>query len=107
MRSNHQVPHLTGPEYGGDTFWSSGYVAEDGPSCKEVILMITYSYTLYASLSLEMQAYLEGLAALHSAVASGGISGLHRVVSTVGGVDSDGGYAPFVMITQLSDHGLL
>ncbi|KAG1841979.1 hypothetical protein C8R48DRAFT_643690, partial [Suillus tomentosus] len=36
---------------------------------KEVILMITYSYALYSSLSPGMQAYLEGLTALHSAVA--------------------------------------
>lgn len=48
--------------------------------------------------------------------ASGGISGLHvrgepietiTVVSTIGGVGSDGGCAPFVMIAQLSDRGLL
>ncbi|KAG1884829.1 uncharacterized protein F5891DRAFT_1202392 [Suillus fuscotomentosus] len=41
---------ITGPEYGGDTLWSSGYA-------------------LYSSLSLGMQVYLEGLTALHSAVA--------------------------------------
>ncbi|KAG2109089.1 hypothetical protein BD769DRAFT_1630488 [Suillus cothurnatus] len=41
---------ITGPEYGGDTLWSSGYA-------------------LYSSLSPGMQAYLEGLTALHSAVA--------------------------------------
>jgi sulfonate dioxygenase len=34
-----------------------------------VILMITCSYALYSSLSPGMEAYLEGLAALHSAVA--------------------------------------
>ncbi|KAJ8584385.1 TauD-domain-containing protein [Rhizopogon salebrosus TDB-379] len=41
---------ITGPEYGGDTLWSSGYA-------------------LYSSLSPGMQTYLEGLTALHSAVA--------------------------------------
>jgi len=41
---------LTGPEAGGDTLWSSGYA-------------------LYSSLSPGMQIYLEGLSALHSAVA--------------------------------------
>jgi sulfonate dioxygenase len=41
---------LTGPEAGGDTLWSSGYA-------------------LYSSLSLGLQVYLEGLTALHSAVA--------------------------------------
>ncbi|KAG2047770.1 TauD-domain-containing protein [Suillus hirtellus] len=41
---------ITGPEYGGDTLWSSGYA-------------------LYSSLSPGMQVYLEGLTALHSAVA--------------------------------------
>jgi len=40
---------LTGPEYGGDTLWSSGYA-------------------LYSSLSPGLQTYLEGLSALHSAV---------------------------------------
>ncbi|TFK49942.1 alpha-ketoglutarate-dependent sulfonate dioxygenase [Heliocybe sulcata] len=40
----------TGPEYGGDTLWSSGYA-------------------LYSFLSPGMQKYLEGLTALHSAVA--------------------------------------
>ncbi|KDQ53178.1 hypothetical protein JAAARDRAFT_39545 [Jaapia argillacea MUCL 33604] len=39
-----------GPEYGGDTLWSSGYA-------------------LYSSLSPGLQKYLEGLSALHSAVA--------------------------------------
>ncbi|KAH7927940.1 TauD-domain-containing protein [Leucogyrophana mollusca] len=41
---------ITGPEYGGDTLWSSGYA-------------------LYSSLSPGFQTYLEGLTALHSAVA--------------------------------------
>ena len=41
---------LTGPEAGGDTLWSS-------------------SYALYSSLSPGLQVYLEGLSALHSAVA--------------------------------------
>ncbi|THV07211.1 TauD-domain-containing protein [Dendrothele bispora CBS 962.96] len=41
---------ITGPEYGGDTLWSSGYA-------------------LYSSLSPGFQKYLEGLSALHSAVA--------------------------------------
>ncbi|KAN0120772.1 alpha-ketoglutarate-dependent sulfonate dioxygenase [Russula decolorans] len=41
---------LTGPEAGGDTLWSSGYA-------------------LYSSLSPGLQIYLEGLSALHSAVA--------------------------------------
>ncbi|EGN99509.1 hypothetical protein SERLA73DRAFT_168911 [Serpula lacrymans var. lacrymans S7.3] len=41
---------ITGPEYGGDTLWSSGYA-------------------LYSSLSHGLQTYLEGLTALHSAVA--------------------------------------
>ena len=41
---------LTGPEAGGDTLWSSGYA-------------------LYSSLSPGLQVYLEGLTALHSAVA--------------------------------------
>ncbi|KAF7986465.1 hypothetical protein HWV62_31247 [Athelia sp. TMB] len=41
---------ITGPEYGGDTIWSSGYA-------------------LYSSLSRGFQQYLEGLTALHSAVA--------------------------------------
>ncbi|KAG6857392.1 hypothetical protein H0H87_004754 [Tephrocybe sp. NHM501043] len=41
---------LTGPEFGGDTLWSSGYA-------------------LYSSLSPGFQTYLEGLTALHSAVA--------------------------------------
>ncbi|KAF8552051.1 TauD-domain-containing protein [Imleria badia] len=41
---------ITGPEYGGDTLWSSGYA-------------------LYSSLSPGLQTYLEGLTALHSAVA--------------------------------------
>jgi sulfonate dioxygenase len=40
---------LTGPEYGGDTLWSSGYA-------------------LYSSLSPGFQRYLEGLTALHSGV---------------------------------------
>ncbi|KAF9000670.1 alpha-ketoglutarate-dependent sulfonate dioxygenase [Cyathus striatus] len=41
---------LTGPEFGGDTLWSSGYA-------------------LYSSLSPGFQVYLEGLGAVHSAVA--------------------------------------
>ncbi|KAN0092702.1 hypothetical protein V8E55_003486 [Tylopilus felleus] len=41
---------ITCPEYGGDTLWSSGYA-------------------LYSSLSPGLQTYLEGLSALHSAVA--------------------------------------
>ncbi|EIN10030.1 alpha-ketoglutarate-dependent sulfonate dioxygenase [Punctularia strigosozonata HHB-11173 SS5] len=41
---------ITGPEYGGDTLWSSGYA-------------------LYSSLSPGFQKYLEGLTAVHSAVA--------------------------------------
>ncbi|EIW80249.1 alpha-ketoglutarate-dependent sulfonate dioxygenase [Coniophora puteana RWD-64-598 SS2] len=41
---------ITGPEYGGDTLWSSGYA-------------------LYSSFSPGFQKYLEGLTALHSAVA--------------------------------------
>lgn len=41
---------LTGPEFGGDTLWSSGYA-------------------VYSSLSPGFQKYLEGLTALHSAVA--------------------------------------
>ncbi|KAF8896076.1 alpha-ketoglutarate-dependent sulfonate dioxygenase [Infundibulicybe gibba] len=41
---------ITGPEYGGDTLWSSGYA-------------------LYSSLSPGFQTYLEGLSAVHSAVA--------------------------------------
>ncbi|TFK40178.1 alpha-ketoglutarate-dependent sulfonate dioxygenase [Crucibulum laeve] len=41
---------ITGPEYGGDTLWSSGYA-------------------LYSSLSTGFQTYLEGLSAVHSAVA--------------------------------------
>ncbi|KAF7327966.1 Alpha-ketoglutarate-dependent sulfonate dioxygenase [Mycena kentingensis (nom. inval.)] len=41
---------ITGPEYGGDTLWSSGYA-------------------LYSSFSPGFQKYLEGLSALHSAVA--------------------------------------
>ncbi|KAI9566826.1 hypothetical protein HD554DRAFT_2322925 [Boletus coccyginus] len=41
---------ITCPEYGGDTLWSSGYA-------------------LYSSLSPGLQTYLEGLTALHSAVA--------------------------------------
>ncbi|KAF9223360.1 TauD-domain-containing protein [Gyrodon lividus] len=41
---------ITCPENGGDTLWSSGYA-------------------LYSSLSPRMQTYLEGLSALHSAVA--------------------------------------
>ena len=41
---------LTAPEVGGDTLWSSGYA-------------------LYSSLSPGFQTYLEGLSALHSAVA--------------------------------------
>jgi len=41
---------LTCPEYGGDTLWSS-------------------AYALYSSLSPGFQKYLEGLTALHSAVA--------------------------------------
>ena len=40
----------TGPETGGDTLWSSGYA-------------------LYSYLSPAMQQYLEGLSAVHSAVA--------------------------------------
>ncbi|ETW83389.1 hypothetical protein HETIRDRAFT_315329 [Heterobasidion irregulare TC 32-1] len=40
----------TGPEYGGDTLWSSGYA-------------------VYSSLSQGFQKYLEGLTAVHSAVA--------------------------------------
>ena len=39
-----------GPEYGGDTLWSSGYA-------------------VYSSLSPGFQKYLEGLTAVHSAVA--------------------------------------
>lgn len=41
---------ITSPETGGDTLWSSGYA-------------------LYSSLSPSFQAYLEGLSAVHSAVA--------------------------------------
>jgi sulfonate dioxygenase len=41
---------LTGPEYGGDTLWASGYA-------------------LYSGLSPGFQSYLEGLKAVHSAVA--------------------------------------
>ncbi|KAJ7455314.1 hypothetical protein B0H11DRAFT_2067619 [Mycena galericulata] len=41
---------ITGPEYGGDTLWSSGYA-------------------LYSSFSPGFQKYLEGLTAVHSAVA--------------------------------------
>ncbi|KAK7033258.1 putative alpha-ketoglutarate-dependent sulfonate dioxygenase [Favolaschia claudopus] len=41
---------LTGPEFGGDTLWSSGYA-------------------LYSSFSPGFQKYLEGLTAVHSAVA--------------------------------------
>ncbi|TFK74153.1 alpha-ketoglutarate-dependent sulfonate dioxygenase [Pluteus cervinus] len=41
---------ITTPEYGGDTLWSSGYA-------------------LYSSLSRGFQIYLEGLSAVHSAVA--------------------------------------
>ncbi|PPQ75251.1 hypothetical protein CVT24_007429 [Panaeolus cyanescens] len=41
---------ITNPPYGGDTLWSSGYA-------------------LYSSLSPAMQQYLEGLTAVHSAVA--------------------------------------
>ncbi|KAF8643264.1 hypothetical protein AX16_009148 [Volvariella volvacea WC 439] len=41
---------ITGPETGGDTLWSSGYA-------------------LYSSLSPGFQTYLEGLSAVHSAVA--------------------------------------
>ncbi|KAI0303659.1 hypothetical protein B0F90DRAFT_1667081 [Multifurca ochricompacta] len=41
---------ITGPETGGDTLWSSGYA-------------------LYSSLSPGLQTYLEGLSAVHSAVA--------------------------------------
>jgi sulfonate dioxygenase len=41
---------ITGPEIGGDTLWSSGYA-------------------LYSSLSPGLQSYLEGLTAVHSAVA--------------------------------------
>ncbi|KAI9439838.1 alpha-ketoglutarate-dependent sulfonate dioxygenase [Lactarius indigo] len=41
---------ITGPEVGGDTLWSSGYA-------------------LYSSLSPGFQTYLEGLSAVHSAVA--------------------------------------
>jgi sulfonate dioxygenase len=41
---------ITGPETGGDTLWSSGYA-------------------LYSSLSPSFQAHLEGLSAVHSAVA--------------------------------------
>lgn len=41
---------ISGPEYGGDTLWSSGYA-------------------LYSSLSRGLQIYLEGLTAVHSAVA--------------------------------------
>ncbi|KAI0067302.1 alpha-ketoglutarate-dependent sulfonate dioxygenase [Artomyces pyxidatus] len=41
---------ITGPETGGDTLWSSGYA-------------------LYSSLSPGLQQYLEGLSAVHSAVA--------------------------------------
>ncbi|KAI0077089.1 alpha-ketoglutarate-dependent sulfonate dioxygenase [Panus rudis PR-1116 ss-1] len=41
---------ITGPEYGGDTLWSSGYA-------------------LYSSFSPSFQKYLEGLYAVHSAVA--------------------------------------
>ncbi|KAH9998848.1 alpha-ketoglutarate-dependent sulfonate dioxygenase [Russula compacta] len=41
---------ITGPETGGDTLWSSGYA-------------------LYSSLSPGLQLYLEGLSAVHSAVA--------------------------------------
>ncbi|KAJ7170816.1 hypothetical protein C8R43DRAFT_1085317 [Mycena crocata] len=41
---------ITGPEYGGDTLWSSGYA-------------------LYSSFSPGFQKYLEGLYAVHSAVA--------------------------------------
>ncbi|KAH8101019.1 alpha-ketoglutarate-dependent sulfonate dioxygenase [Cristinia sonorae] len=41
---------ITGPEYGGDTLWSSGYA-------------------LYSSFSPGFQKYLEGLHAVHSAVA--------------------------------------
>ncbi|KAJ7650086.1 hypothetical protein FB45DRAFT_974154 [Roridomyces roridus] len=41
---------ITGPEYGGDTLWSSGYA-------------------LYSSFSPGFQKYLEGLSAVHSAVA--------------------------------------
>ncbi|KAJ6623955.1 hypothetical protein B0H10DRAFT_2162282 [Mycena sp. CBHHK59/15] len=40
---------LTGPEYGGDTIWSSGYA-------------------LYSSFSPGFQKYLEGLTAVHSAI---------------------------------------
>jgi sulfonate dioxygenase len=41
---------ITGPEYGGDTLWASGYA-------------------LYSGLSRGFQTYLEGLKAVHSAVA--------------------------------------
>lgn len=41
---------ITGPDFGGDTLWSSGYA-------------------LYSSLSPGFQKYLEGLSAVHSAVA--------------------------------------
>ncbi|KAJ3987395.1 alpha-ketoglutarate-dependent sulfonate dioxygenase [Lentinula detonsa] len=41
---------ITGPEYGGDTLWASGYA-------------------LYSGLSPGFQKYLEGLKAIHSAVA--------------------------------------
>ncbi|KDR78986.1 hypothetical protein GALMADRAFT_224236 [Galerina marginata CBS 339.88] len=41
---------ITGPDVGGDTLWSSGYA-------------------LYSSLSTGFQSYLEGLSAVHSAVA--------------------------------------
>ncbi|KAK7436983.1 hypothetical protein VKT23_018798 [Stygiomarasmius scandens] len=41
---------ITGPEFGGDTLWSSGYA-------------------LYSGLSPGFQKYLEGLSAVHSAVA--------------------------------------
>lgn len=41
---------ISGPEYGGDTLWSSGYA-------------------LYSSLSRGLQIYLEGLTAVHSAKA--------------------------------------
>ncbi|KAI0663826.1 alpha-ketoglutarate-dependent sulfonate dioxygenase [Cubamyces menziesii] len=41
---------ITGPPYGGDTLWSSGYA-------------------LYSSFSAGFQKYLEGLSAVHSAVA--------------------------------------
>lgn len=60
---------ITSPEVGGDTLWCSGRVIT---FLENVYLYLTeylISYALYSSLSPGFQKYLEGLSAVHSAVA--------------------------------------